>query len=202
MDEVAVRPARPGDADAAVRLLFESSVELYERYAGSRERALALLHSAFVREGNSASSEVVTLATLPDRPEPVGAMAAFPVGESSRRASRLLRLSLRELPPWTWPTALRIYRLGSRHVPPPPPGCFYVDSLATDPAARRRGVARALLANAERRARELRLGALALETEVGNRGAQALYEGFGFEARARSTPARALPGFVAYVKPV
>jgi ribosomal protein S18 acetylase RimI-like enzyme len=200
MSEIAVRPARPDDADAAASLLFESSPELYERYAGSRERALALLHVAFACEGNSASREVVTLAAQAGGPDPAGAIAAFPVRESAKRGSRLLRLSLRHIRPWNWPAAVRIYRLGARLVPPPPPDCFYIDSLATDPAARRRGVATALLAASEERARTLGLGSLALETELENTGAQALYERFGFEARARSRPARVFPGFVAYVK--
>jgi ribosomal protein S18 acetylase RimI-like enzyme len=200
MPEVEVRPARPEDEDDAARLLFESSPELYERYAGSRERALAPLRAAFASEGNSASREIITLGAVPGGPDPAGAIAAFPVAESGKRGARLLRLSLRHIRPWTWPVALRIYRLGERQVPPPPPACFYIDSLATDPAGRRRGVATALLAASEERARELGLGALALETELDNTGAQALYERFGFEARARSRPAGAFPGFVAYVK--
>ena len=200
MPEVATRPARPEDAEVAARLLFESSAELYERYAGGREPALALLRAMFAAEGNGASREVVTLAELGG--QPIAAMAAYPVDESAERARRGLRLSLRRIRPWVWPATLRIYRLGARHVPPPPPGCFYVDALATAAASRRRGAATALLADAERRARELHLDSLALETELDNSGAQALYEGFGFEARARCGPAGPLPGFVSYVKRV
>jgi ribosomal protein S18 acetylase RimI-like enzyme len=198
MPDIVVRPARTEEADAAARLLFESSAELYERYAGGRERALSLLRAMFAAEGNGASREVVTLAELDGRP--AAAMAAYPVGESLERARRGLRLSLRRIPPWVWPATLRIYRLGSRHVPPPPPGCFYVDALATEAGARRRGAATALLAEAERRAHQLHLDSLALETELENAGAQALYEGFGFEARAHCGPAGPLPGFISYVK--
>jgi ribosomal protein S18 acetylase RimI-like enzyme len=200
MEGVATRAARPDDADAAARLLYESSAELYDRYAGGRKRALALLRAMFAAKGNGASREVVTLAELDSAP--VAAMAAYPVDESVERARRGLWLSIRHIRPWVWPATLRIYRLGARHVPPPPPGCFYVDALATDPRARRRGAATALLAEAERRTRELQLDSIALETELENRGAQALYESFGFEARARCGPAGPLPGFVSYVKRV
>jgi ribosomal protein S18 acetylase RimI-like enzyme len=196
---VAVRPARPCDADIAARLLFESSAELFERYAGGRERALRLLRSLFASEGNQASREVVTLAEVGGAA--AGAMAAFPVSESDERARRGLLFSLRRIPPWVWPAALRIHRLGWR-LPPPPPESYYVDAIATAADMRRRGAATALLAAAEDRARALGLHALALETELENTGAQALYERFGFEARARSGAAGPLPGFVAYVKRV
>ena len=58
--------------------------------------------------------------------------------------------------------------------PAPPPPAFYVDALATDPALRRRGAARALLAEAERQARERGLPAVALDTTMRQRAARAL----------------------------
>jgi ribosomal protein S18 acetylase RimI-like enzyme len=197
-DEPRVRPARDDEVEIVATLLYESSPELFDRYAGSRERALRLLVAATKRPGNSASLEIVTVAEVDGRV--AGAVAAFPVGQASRRGARMFRLSFAKLPLSAWRGMLRIHRHGSRHVPPPPPDCYYVDSLAVLGDSRRRGAGSALLRAAEERARAHGLGLLALETEIQNTAARALYEGFGFEEAARGEPAGGLPGFVAYVK--
>jgi ribosomal protein S18 acetylase RimI-like enzyme len=197
-DEPGIRAAREDEIEAVAALLLESSPELYEIYAGSRERALRLLVSALKRPDTTASLEVVTVAEAGGRL--AAAMAAFPVDQGSRRGSALLRLSLRVIPPWHWRGLMRVYRHGSRHVPPPPQRSYYIDSIATFNHMRRRGAGTALLRWAEERARAHGLDLLALETEIGNTGARALYERFGFEEAARGEPAGGLPGFVAYVK--
>ncbi|GAP64817.1 acetyltransferase [Mizugakiibacter sediminis] len=58
-------------------------------------------------------------------------------------------------------------------------------SLATAPEARGRGVAAALLASAERLARERRCHALRLEVRTGNVAARRLYERDGYQPRGR-----------------
>jgi ribosomal protein S18 acetylase RimI-like enzyme len=85
-------------------------------------------------------------------------------------------------------------------VPTPPGAALYVDALATEGPARRRGVAQALLAEAERQAHELGLPAVALDTALDNRAARSLYLGAGFDEVAYKPPGRGLPGFVALVK--
>ena len=85
---------------------------------------------------------------------------------------------------------------------------LYVDALATDPAHRRRGVAGALLAEADRMAAAAGLDGVALDTGLENRGARALYERARVRADAgcarRPTSARRArvggSGFVGYVK--
>jgi len=84
---------------------------------------------------------------------------------------------------------------------------LYVDALAVDPAWRRRGVARALLDEADRIAAVRNLRGVALDTGIENRAARALYQRSGFEQRGlRPVPdersARAIggSGFVGYVK--
>jgi ribosomal protein S18 acetylase RimI-like enzyme len=195
-----VRPALPGDAEAVAWLLYLSAAGLYDRYAGGPERALRLLGRAFARPGTNASAEVVSVAEVDGRV--AGAMAAFPVDEALARARRFLRVSAATLPPWRWPAALAIYRRGSSAAPIPPARSLYVDGLATDPRARRRGAARALLAAADRRAAVLGLASVALDTTLDNEPARTLYETAGFELAGRVQPARGLPGFVGYVKPV
>ena len=171
-----VRPAREDDEAEVVPLLFASGGALYERYAGSREAALRLLSAAFGRPGNHASCEVVWVAEREGRV--AGTMAAFPVAEGARRARSFLGLSLRRLPPWRWPRAWRVFQ-GLR--PTPPARALYVDALATAPEFRRTGVGSALLAHAVALARDHGCTHLALETELENAAARALYRSARFE---------------------
>lgn len=193
-----VRPYRGEDSTAAAALLYESSGGLYDRYAGSRALAERALRRALTREGTAASADVVRLAEL-DR-QVAGAMAAMPYDEWTPRAHGFLRATLRSIPPWRWPGALRLYRASGRAGPEPPPASLYVDSLATAASLRRRGVARALLADAERQARERGLHSVALDTWLDNRAARALYSDEGFEEVARTAPTGGLPGGVSLVK--
>jgi len=173
---------------------------MYDRFTGGRRRALRVLERSLAEPGNASSAEVVWVAELDGRV--AAAMAAFPVEEAAPRSRAFLRLALREAPAWRWPTAVFLYWAGGRAAPTPPPGSLYVDALATDPGFRRRGAARALLGEAERQARGRRLAAVALDTAFSNEPARALYASEGFAEVAYRPPGRALPGFVALVKPV
>jgi ribosomal protein S18 acetylase RimI-like enzyme len=193
-----VRRAEPADFPAAARLLHHSAEDMYDRFAGGRERALRLLERSLAEPGNASSADVVWVAEVDGRV--AAAMAAFPVEEALPRSAAFLRLALRHAPAWRWPEALLLYWLGGRASPTPPARALYVDALATDPAFRRRGAARALLAEAERLARTRGLPAVALDTTVGNSDARALYASEGFEEMAYRPPGRRLPGFVGLVK--
>jgi ribosomal protein S18 acetylase RimI-like enzyme len=200
MAEPAVRRARPDDVEAVVALLHLSAADMYDRFSGGRKRALRTLERAYHEAGNAASIEAVWVAEVDGRA--AGAMAAFPVDEAAARSRAFLGLALRGSPVWHWPGALRLYWLGGRASPNPPPSAFYIDALATDPALRRRGAARALLAEAERQARLRDLPTLALDTTMVNEPARTLYASEGFDEVAYRPPSRALPGFVALVKPL
>jgi ribosomal protein S18 acetylase RimI-like enzyme len=193
-----VRRAEQADFPTAARLLHHSAADMYNRFAGGQDRALRLLERSLAQPGNASSADVVWLAEVDGRV--AGAMAAFGVDEAVTRSAAFLRLALRTAPPWRWPKALMLYWAGGRAAPSPPSPSFYVDALATDPALRRRGAASALLAEAERQARQRGLPAVALDTTVGNSEARALYARVGFEEVAYRPAARGLPGFVALVK--
>jgi ribosomal protein S18 acetylase RimI-like enzyme len=193
-----VRRATPADFPKVAVLLHHSAEDMYDRFAGGRERALRLIARALGQPGNASSAEVVWVAEVDG--ELAGAMAAFPVSEAPARSRTFLRLAVRSAPPWRWPTALYLYWAGGRAAPSPPHAAFYVDALATDPAFRRRGAARALLAEAARQARDRRLPAVALDTTISNEAARALYATEGFSEVAYRPPRRGLPGFVALVK--
>jgi ribosomal protein S18 acetylase RimI-like enzyme len=198
--EPLVRRAQPDDAAAVAVLLHESAAGMYDRFAGGRERALRTLERAFHEPGNSAAAETVWVTEVDG--VIAAAMAAFPVDEALARSRAFLRLALRGSPFWRWPGALRLYWLGGRASPSPPPAAFYIDALATDAAYRRRGLARALLDEAERQARSRGLPAIALDTTLDNKPARSLYVNAGFDEVAYRPPTRTLPGFVALVKPV
>lgn len=188
------------ESERVALLLHESGPDMYDRFAGGRERALRTLARAIETPGNSASSERIWVVDVDG--ELAGAMAAFPVSEAAPRSRAFFRLALRGSPPWRWPAALRLYLVGGRVSPTPPRSAFYVDALATDPRFRRRGAARALLDEAERQAREQRLPAVALDTTITNKTARRLYASVGYDEVAYRPPARGLPGFVALVKPL
>jgi ribosomal protein S18 acetylase RimI-like enzyme len=197
---VRVRRARQEDAAAAARLLFESAPDMYMRFSGGRERALATLERAFAEPGNLASGEITWLAEVDGRP--AAAMAAFPVAQAAERSHAYLGHTLRGTPFWRWPGVLRLYWIGGRASPKPRDNSLYIDALATDPEFRRRGAARALLAEAEREAREHGLPAVSLDTTMNNESARALYASAGYDEVAYRAPSRGLPGFVALIKPL
>jgi ribosomal protein S18 acetylase RimI-like enzyme len=197
---VRVRKAGQEDRAAVARLLLESAVDMYERFSGGRERALATLERAFDTPGNLASREVTWLAEVDGRP--AAAMAAFPVEEAPERSRAYIDLTLKTTPFWRWPRVMRLYWVGGRASPRPRERSFYVDALATDAAFRRRGAARALLDEAEREARERGLPAVSLDTTMTNDAARALYAQAGYDEVAYRAPSRGLPGFVALLKPI
>jgi ribosomal protein S18 acetylase RimI-like enzyme len=198
--EAIVRRPTPDETAAVAALLHESAAGMYDRFAGGRERALGTLERAFREPGNSAAAEVIWVVSVEG--EVAAAMAAFPVDEALSRSRAFLRLALRQASFWRWPGALRLYWLGGRASPSPPRASFYIDALATDPAHRRRGLARALLDEAERQARTRGLPAVALDTTLDNRAARALYRSAGFDEVAYRPATRTLPGFAALVKPL
>lgn len=193
-----MRAYRPDDSAAVTPILYESSGGLYDRYAGSRKLAERTIARALAGEASTASGDVVWVAELDGKT--AGAMAAMAFVEWTPRAHAFLRTTLRTIPPWRWPGALWIYQAGGRAGSGPPDACFYVDSLATAEPFRRRGVAGALLGHAERRALELGLGSVALDTWVDNHAALALYEGAGFRELGRTGGRGGLPGGVLLLK--
>jgi ribosomal protein S18 acetylase RimI-like enzyme len=199
-----VRPARKADR-AAPHLLYLSAEPYYDAYAGSRRRALRVLEAIWDKPDHTASWDRAWVAERDGAP--VGAMVAFASAEGDHLARRFLRLSVVRMPLWRWPGIVRHLQASAEVTPVPPQGALYVDALAVDEGARRGGVATALLERAEHEAARLELTGVALDTGLHNTGAQALYEGYGFErGRVHAAPnehvARAVggPGFVSYFK--
>lgn len=185
-------------------LLFLSAPELYAAYAGSATRAEDMLTAVYGRGGHSASYEVCRVAD--EGHGPLGVLAGFPAEHGDRLARRMVALSFARMPPWRWAAARRVLRVTESLVPTPPRNAWYVDALAVAETRRGGGVGRALLEDAEERARAAGCTSLALETQLENGAAQRLYEAAGFTERARRTAAPEVvrrigaTGYVAYVK--
>jgi len=201
-----VRPARPDDL-AVADLLYESAARYYDAYAGSPRRARRVLAAVYPRRAHTASWEICRVAEVDGAV--VGVMAAFPARAGDRLARRFLGLTVSRMPAWRWPIVLRHLRASAKLTPAPPPDSIYVDALAVAEHARRRGVARALLDDAEALAQEAGAAGVALDTGVENDAAQALYASAGFERRGErrardSRVARAVggAGFISYFRPV
>jgi ribosomal protein S18 acetylase RimI-like enzyme len=193
-----IRPAEAHDVAVVTRLLYETATGMYDIYAGGAQRALRILRAGYLRPGNSASQEVARVADF--HGEVAGVVAAFPVAEGDRRASRFLRITLARTPPWKWPATLRIFNAGADSTPVPPPDSLYIDALATVSYHRRRGVAMALLEETVRLARAAGLRAVALDTAATNTAAQALYERAGFVVTERRPPKGRIPGIIGYAR--
>ena len=178
-------------------LFYSTDPAVFDRLCGDGETARTLLEACFARPGTAASAEIVSVAEIDG--EVAGAMAAFPLSESGRRSRPFYRLLMRHTRPWRWPGQWRL-RSEAESAPTPPPGSFYVDSLATTPRMRRRGVATALLAQAERRAADLGIATLAIDTGADNDAARAAYLRAGFHQTAESAPTASLPGYVGFAR--
>ena len=198
-----LRDARPDDPGVP-ELLYLAASGHYDRYFGTRDRAVALVRDAFSRAGNFASAETVRVADLDGRP--AGVIAAFPVPELDPRSRRFTRLTLPRIPPWHWRAARATVRTAGELTPPPPEDGWYVDALAVAAWARRAGVARALLVDAEAQARAAGLASVALDTTLDNASARGLYEAVGFaeigrrEGGASAVARIGAPGLVSYVR--
>jgi ribosomal protein S18 acetylase RimI-like enzyme len=195
-----IRPAEPRDDSTVARLLYESASGRYDLFAGGRERALRLLASTIATPGNDTSRDGVVVAELDG--EPAGALASFPTREGDERRRRWLRIAYRRRAAWHWPGMMRVSAAGDAIPYEPPIDSLYIDGLTTDERFRRRGVATALLAAADERARALGLTSLALDTAEANAAAQALYARAGFRVAARVEPSPPIPGVVCYERDV
>jgi ribosomal protein S18 acetylase RimI-like enzyme len=203
--EVTVRPAAP--EDGADDLLYVSAKRYYDAYAGGEAAARRMLRRVHGRPGHPASVSLCRVAESEGRV--VGVIVGFPSGQGEELARRFLTLTAPRIPPWRWPRLLRHLNAAAGMSPSPAPGSWYVDALAVAEDARRQGVARALLADAEATARAEGATGVSLDTGLENAAARRLYEASGYEQRdirrARDDrAARAIggTGFIGFFKPL
>jgi ribosomal protein S18 acetylase RimI-like enzyme len=202
--QVTVRPAEPDDG--ADDLLYVSARRYYDAYAGGEAAARRMLRRVHRKPGHAASVSLCRVAVADGRL--VGVIAGFPSADAELLARRFLSLTWHRIPPWRWPRLVRHLNATAGMSPSPAIGSWYVDALAVAEDARRRGVARALLADAEATARAEGATGVSLDTGLENEPARRLYEASGYQQRdIRRAPderaARAIggAGFVGFFKP-
>ena len=200
-----MRPAAP--EDRADDLLYVSARRYYDAFAGGEAAARRMLRRVHLRPGHPASVSLCRVAEAGERI--VGVIVGFPAADGEQLARRFVALTAPRIAPWRWPRLVRHLNAATGLSPNPPAGSWYVDALAVAEDARRQGVARALLADAEAIARAAGATGVALDTGLENAAARRLYEASGFEQRdirrARDErAARALggTGFVGFFKPL
>jgi ribosomal protein S18 acetylase RimI-like enzyme len=192
-----VRRAREEDLPTLAALVYSTAGDMYTRVAGSRERALRIIAADVGRNGLGTSAWVAELDG-----SVAGAMVAYPYADAPAETRRFAATILRHTPPWRWPSVVRLLWRGHRRAPAHPGTWLYVDALATDPSRRRRGVATALLRQAERRAVSAGLSAVVLDTPEDNAAALALYESVGFRVGEKLPAKPPIPAGVILVKHV
>lgn len=193
--------------DRAEDLLYVSAQRYYDAYAGDEATARRLLRQVHAKPGHPASVSLARVAVAEDTLRVVGVSVGFPAGEGEDLARRFLRLTAWRIPPWRWRRLLRHLNAASGMSPAPAAGSWYIDALAVAADARRQGVARALLADAEAIARARRATGVSLDTGLENAPARSLYEASGYEQRdirraGDERAARAIggAGFVGFFK--
>jgi ribosomal protein S18 acetylase RimI-like enzyme len=195
-DAPRVRRAREDDVPALAPLVYSTAGDMYRRVAGSHDRALRIIAADLRRNGLGAT----WVAELDEMV--AGAMVAYPYAEAPAGTRRFVVTILAYTPPWRWPSVLRLLWKGHRRAPSHPADWLYVDALATAPDRRRRGVASALLAHAERTAVNNGLSAVVLDTPDSNEAALALYESAGFRVHEVLPAKPPIPAGVILVKEV
>ena len=189
---------RGREGTTASRLLHVSALDMYDRFAGGRRRALRTLDRVRNRRHGGERRARLVRGADGEWPE------RWPPFRWTRRPSA--RQCLPAARPASGPglaLARRAASLPRRRprLPGPPAAAFYVDALATDPRYRRHGVARAAGRGRARGAAPCAaLRSARYDTEQRRR--PRLYAAEGFDEVAYRPAARGLPGFVALVKPL
>ncbi len=148
---------------------------------GSADRACHVLAGLFRRRGNRFGHDTAVVAERAG--QPAGLLLGYPGDEAGRRSLDTARdLLVVAGPRYLFCLALRSGTLlALAHAPP---DRFFVSNLAVLSSCRRSGVATALLAWAEEKARSLGLSGCALDVDAANLPARRLYARAGYRVEA------------------
>lgn len=179
-DELVVRPALPGDVDAAVPLMYSSGPSAFEFVFGHASRGAApdFLRRAFVDGAGEFGYRCHVVGLLGGRVVAVGA------GYSGRAAGAFLVAALRQIAAHYGLAAGNVIARGLRTeqvIRPAPRNAYYIAHLGTDPALRSRGIGERLTRHLIERGAQEGYARAALDVSVENPRAQELYERLGFE---------------------
>ena len=178
--DVQVRPAEPGDVDAAVPLIYASGTHEWDYgFATRRHPATDWILAAFLGRSATESYRGYQVALVDGRVVGVGSFlpgAAFDTRNALRFIWESIRAyGLREC----WGVMRRTLRL-MELMPSPGKDALFIQRVGVSPELRGHGIGRALLDDQIRAARAAGLRRAVLDVAVTNPRAQALYERLGF----------------------
>ncbi|MBO9154063.1 GNAT family N-acetyltransferase [Chitinophaga sp. GCM10012297] len=163
-----IRPATPGDAAAAIRLLFLAMEEIALKLTGLNDPQLALpiFEALFRQTGNQYSYENALL--YEDESGVGGLIIAYDGGKLDQLRKPVLDYIEQQR--------------GHRFQPEDEtgPGEYYLDSIAVSPASQGKGIGRQLILAAMEKGKREGLGFAGLLVHAENLNAQQVYERLGF----------------------
>jgi ribosomal protein S18 acetylase RimI-like enzyme len=191
--EVALRPARPADAESAAAIIYETMPTLGEYLFGRPDASgvIRVLAAVFPIPGQLLSYSFSTVAVAGS--EVVGVIQALPSDAMGRAAVGLARAVGRA---FGWGSALRLAWRGFplAFEPDTKPGEYYVNTLAVAPGRRNQGIGALLLDGACRRAGQLGFSICSLGVLLHNTEAKRFYEREGFREELKYETRPLAPG--------
>ena len=166
-----IRPAEERDTSSVARLILLAIGDIGCQLTGETDERdiLRKLETFIDAEGNRFSRSCILVKEEDGRP--VGMILCYLGSE----AERLYEPVLRHLRRKSGNATVTIDKEADEDE-------YYIDALAVDPSSQGRGYAKQLIAAAESRARELGCDKIALNVDLTNEDARALYAKLGFLA--------------------
>jgi len=167
---------------------------------GDHERTLKVLEAFFIRRKNHFSHRYTEIAEMIN--QPAGLLVSYP---SRILRSFYLNMGLQIWSIYGFKDSLRMIRLqiGKLSSREAGPGEYYIGHLAVQADFQRKGIGRALMNHAERRARGMGLRKCSLMVDQGNDNARSLYVDIGYQViESISTPEHAHQGLTGYERMV
>ena len=182
-EAISFRPARPDDAKAASRLLFDSFPKKATFVIGldDAERAKRILRTLFQKPGHRLSYSVTEVVLHKGRI--IGLLTAF----SGRRLSRMnRRLDLLILGQYSLRGKLAVVSRGWPlvFIKEATRKEYFLSNLVVKKHFRGRGLGELMLAHIEDKAQEAGFQSVSLMVAIGNSGARRFYENHGFTTAA------------------
>lgn len=171
-----IRSARPEDASAASRLLYDALHDVAHRLTGeeSEKGAIRVLEQFFRGEEGRLGYKQAVVKEL------AGTVAGIAVAYGGDRASELDRPIIERLRQLKQDETLMLDQEADEDE-------YYIDTLSVAPAFGGKGIGSALIGHSEERARELGYRKIALAVVTGNDRAYALYERRGYSTDKQIT---------------
>ncbi|MGB7538063.1 MAG: GNAT family N-acetyltransferase [Anaerolineales bacterium] len=192
-DFITLRPATPEDADPAAALIYETMGSLGDYLFGhAADKGTIRVLAALFREGGHFLSYHYSILAEAEGTV-VGIAQEIPEAELSKATLQLVRALVKC---FGWGAALR---LAWRGFPlafegDAEAGEYYVSTLAVAPAYRNRGIGRALLEDAEQRARNLDISVCSLSVMLHNANAFRFYQRVGYRVDRKVISKLRAPG--------